>query len=209
MRRTRLAPETRRAAILQAALEVFAELGFERATLQEVADRARVTKGALYHYFDSKDELFIELVRSRLGDLVVESDARVAAADPGLTREELLRDHLERMWATLQQPWMLELSRLVLLELANFPDVGRAFFEEVVAPSRRTMRRILMRGQECSPADEARLDALVAALPGMLLGAALTQRVFPDIDPLQLDQEHLGRVVVDLILPGAAVASSG
>ncbi len=126
--RRRLAPEERKAELLAAALAVFAELGFERATLQDVADRAGVTKGALYHYFDSKNELFIELVRARVHDLVAALDARVTG-DAGVTREQLLHDYLERLWRSLHQPHMLELSRLILMELPNFPEAGRAFVE--------------------------------------------------------------------------------
>jgi len=200
-RRRRLTPEVRRAQILAAALEVFTGLGFERATLQDVADRAGVTKGALYHYFESKDQLFTELVHGYLGELVQAGDLRVAQNEAGLSREELLRAHLEAMWSTLQLPHMLGLSQLILMELPKFPDLGRGFFEDVVIPSRRTTRRILV-GREirAEPADD--IDALAAALPSMLLGVALTQRLFQDVDPLQLDGERLGQVIVDALLAG-------
>jgi AcrR family transcriptional regulator len=195
--RRRLAPEERRAELLAAALEVFAELGFERATLQDVADRAGVTKGALYHYFDSKDELFLELVRARVGDLVVASEARIAAS-ADVPRAQLLRDYLEEEWRTLQQPHMLELARLILLELPKFPEVKATFFEEVVVPSRRTMRLILDRAVTEPPAS----DALVAALPGMVLGAAIAQRMYAATDPVQRDADAVGRTVVDTLVRG-------
>ena len=50
--RRRLRPGTRRDEILEAAQAVFSELGFDRTTLNDVAERAGVTKGAVYHYFD-------------------------------------------------------------------------------------------------------------------------------------------------------------
>lgn len=199
--RRRLRPEARRAELLDAALEVFAELGFERATLHHVAERAGVTKGALYHYFDSKDHLFIELVRARLGTLVLASDARIAAADPTATREELLREVLQETWTTLQQPHMVELSRLVMMELPNFPEVGRAFFDEVVLPARRAMRRIWER-EPVAAGDAGRVDALVASIPSMMFGVAMTRRMFVDIDPLRLDDELVGRTIVDTLLAG-------
>src|ERR1041385_9554542 len=64
--RRRLPREVRRDEILAAALAVFSELGFGRATLNDVAEGAGVTKGALYHYFESKEQLFIALLRERL-----------------------------------------------------------------------------------------------------------------------------------------------
>src|SRR5215218_11182606 len=62
--RARTAPEARRAAILEAALEEFTARGFEAARLDDVAKRAGVAKGTIYLYFADKETLFQELVRS-------------------------------------------------------------------------------------------------------------------------------------------------
>ena len=53
-RARKVEPETRRQAILDAALAVFAERGFEAARLEDVAARAGVAKGTLYLYFRDK-----------------------------------------------------------------------------------------------------------------------------------------------------------
>ncbi len=52
----------KRSRILAAAQEVFAEQGFEAARMDDVARRARVSKGTLYNYFDSKEDLLIHAV---------------------------------------------------------------------------------------------------------------------------------------------------
>ncbi|MFZ5625205.1 MAG: TetR/AcrR family transcriptional regulator [Gemmatimonadota bacterium] len=194
--------------ILDAALEVFTELGYERATLQDIVERAGVSKGALYHYFDSKDQLFVDLVRECLGALATAGEARIAAADPALSREALLRQHLEEIWSTLQQPHMLELSQLVMTELPKFPEIGKAFFDEVVTPARRTMRRIWEWEGAGAELHGDHIEALIAALPSMLLGVALTQRVFAAIDPLRPDPERLGRTIIDALLHGALEAGA-
>ena len=204
--RRRLPPATRRAELLDAALEVFTELGFERATLHDVAVRAGVTKGAVYHYFESKDELFIELVRTRLDELVIAGDERIAAADPAASREAVLRDVLEQMWETLHQPHMIEFNRLVMMELPNFPEIGRAFFDEVVLPARRAMRRIWQR-EPIAPGDEMRVDVLVAAIPSMMFGVAMTRRMFAGLDPLKPDPATDGSVIVDALIGGAFARS--
>ena len=88
----------RRAAMLDAALVVFAEKGFVGATLDEIAERAEFGKGTLYNYFpDGKDELFMTLFRERVAaglegvvaqtlppDVDVSSPAAVRAAFHGL-----------------------------------------------------------------------------------------------------------------------------
>jgi AcrR family transcriptional regulator len=60
--------KARRAQILDAAAEVFAEKGFARATTKEVASKAGVSEGTIYNYFGSKEDLLIGLM-NRLGDV--------------------------------------------------------------------------------------------------------------------------------------------
>src|SRR5947209_18257030 len=70
-------PRTR-AALLRAAGHIFAEHGFHRATLEAVAAEAGVSKGALYHHFPSKEQLFLALLEDRLGAGLGDIEAVVA-----------------------------------------------------------------------------------------------------------------------------------
>jgi len=63
MRRTKAEAEQTREAILTAAVEVFLERGVTRATLDEIARAARVTRGAIYWHFRDKLEIFLALER--------------------------------------------------------------------------------------------------------------------------------------------------
>lgn len=76
-RRAEHAHDTR-AAVVQAAEQLFAERGFAAATIDDVAEQARVTKGAVYHHFDGKQDLFRAVVEQLYQRLVV------ALADPPL-----------------------------------------------------------------------------------------------------------------------------
>jgi AcrR family transcriptional regulator len=62
-----------RARVLTAAVELFASKGFDGTSVQEIVQRAEVTKGAMYHYFTSKDDLLYEiyhsLISAQLADL--------------------------------------------------------------------------------------------------------------------------------------------
>lgn len=55
-------PEARPQELLEAALRVFAERGYRGARLEEVAASAGVSKGALYHYFENKEELLLRAI---------------------------------------------------------------------------------------------------------------------------------------------------
>src|SRR5690349_22487662 len=55
-------------AILRGALDVFTERGFQGATTAEIAERAGVSKGLIYNYFRTKDDLIVALVEVRVGE---------------------------------------------------------------------------------------------------------------------------------------------
>ncbi|HMF99610.1 MAG TPA: helix-turn-helix domain-containing protein, partial [Gemmatimonadaceae bacterium] len=59
----RRCPEDRPEQIIKAALEVFGECGLANARLQDIAERAGVSKGTIYIYFPNKEELFREMIR--------------------------------------------------------------------------------------------------------------------------------------------------
>src|SRR5947209_11072544 len=93
--RLRLTPEDRRRRILDAALELFAERGYERASMAELGQRAGIVASVLYDHFPSKRDLYVELL-GRLGDELI--GATRAAAGDGTPRG-LFRAQLEAFYA--------------------------------------------------------------------------------------------------------------
>jgi AcrR family transcriptional regulator len=71
--------------ILDAALEVFSQKGFHTATTDDIAERAGVGKGTLYRYFETKEKLFAELVRTRLDELEKRAGSLIDGHDDVLT----------------------------------------------------------------------------------------------------------------------------
>jgi AcrR family transcriptional regulator len=69
-----LVREERKASIMEAALEVFAEKGFETASISLIAKRAKISKGLIYNYFESKEELIKEIMFSGIEQFVPEID---------------------------------------------------------------------------------------------------------------------------------------
>ncbi len=83
--------EERRQSILQAAREVFFENGFHRATVDKVAERAEVSKGTVYLYFESKETILAHLILQGLHELVRELERAYAAEEPFSAEERLRR----------------------------------------------------------------------------------------------------------------------
>ncbi len=88
--RKRLDPDARRAAILAAAAESFAEHPYAEVTIASVASRAGASDALLYRYYAGKEELYAEIVRLAIGDLL----ARQAAALEGLPAGTSTRDRV-------------------------------------------------------------------------------------------------------------------
>src|SRR5881397_1505651 len=74
--RWRRMPEERPAHILNAALEAFVENGFSATRLEDIAERAGVSKGTLYLYFESKDALFKAAVRENIVPILERAEHR-------------------------------------------------------------------------------------------------------------------------------------
>jgi Transcriptional regulator len=197
--RERLAPEERRDKLLDAALAVFSELGFERATLNDVADRVGATKGCLYHYFESKEKLLLELVRERKAAHLADYEAFVQSI--GGSREERLEALLKRMWQGLQEPGQVELATLTLNQVSRVPELRRFLVDEVIAQKQQTLQRVLARdGQDA--ADAADAAAMAAVIPCMILGVAICEHVLGGSESGGLTAEQLGDAVTRVLLHG-------
>ncbi|MBW0113885.1 TetR/AcrR family transcriptional regulator [Pseudonocardia abyssalis] len=80
------APEETRRLLLEAALDLFSEKGFSRASMQEVVERAGLTKGAFYHHFATKDDV-LHIIHDEFIDRALESQERALAASDSPTAQ--------------------------------------------------------------------------------------------------------------------------
>ncbi len=119
-----LSPQ-KRATILAGAAEVFAEDGYEGASMSRIADRARVSKGTLYTHFESKAELFAAHVETECGRRLAHIfDTSEAGEEPG----PILRGIGRRMLEMMISPDGLTVYRMVIAESGKFPDLAEAFY---------------------------------------------------------------------------------
>jgi AcrR family transcriptional regulator len=140
------AAAARRAAILDAALHVFAEHGYESARLDEVAARAGVAKGTLYLYFKDKEDLFEAMVRSAVAPIMGKMGHLATAAD--VKAVDVLR-----MFYTLFQKEVLGTNRKLVLRLImsegpRFPRIAEFYYREVVSRGVAVMQAVARRAVE-------------------------------------------------------------
>jgi TetR/AcrR family transcriptional repressor of mexJK operon len=119
----------KRAAILQAATTVFLQHGYLGTSMDEIAALAAVSKQTVYKHFADKQSLFTEIVTSAvnaIGDRVY--DEVTSLRDSGDVAADL-RELARRQLASVMQPRLLQLRRVVIGEASRFPDLGRIFYE--------------------------------------------------------------------------------
>lgn len=110
--------------IMDGARNVFLAAGFDGASMNDVSRAAGVSKGTLYAYFDSKDELFEAIIRAEF--------AQAAERLCTFRREGDVRDMLidfgVRLIARMAEPNVLALARVVVAATEKFPKIGVAFY---------------------------------------------------------------------------------
>lgn len=136
--------EARPQELLAAALDLFVERGYAATRLDDVAAQAGVSKGTLYLYFTNKEELFKAVVRENMLPVLGEAEEIVSKHD-GHSRElfiEIMRGWWERIGSTK----LSGITKLMMAESGNFPEVSRFYYEEVIARSNAMIVSMLARG---------------------------------------------------------------
>ena len=203
-RRTRR-KDARPGEIVTAALAAFAERGFAATRLGDIAARAGISKGTLYLYFATKEDLFRAAVRR---DLLpnLEAMEALAAAHTGPSAA-LLRAIATRSLALIDSE-AAAIPRLVLAEAGNFPTLARFYADEVAARGLRLISGILARGMargEFRPLDPMALTPVFFApiLSMLLWRGSLGRHAALGLDPQQVIAAHL-----DVLLRGLAADAS-
>ncbi len=181
-------PDRRPQQIIAAALEVFSLKGFRRATMDDVAGAAGVTKGTIYLYFSSKEELFIQTLRAHVEQVAnllpsfqLEGDVPVDDSARRVTRSLL---------EALMTPAMAKAMPLFISEVNHIPALRKAYIEEWLPQVNFKLAEVLSRGMDAGLLK--RLDPVITAraIIGMFSEFVLTQQVFDlqNVTPMQLDE---------------------
>jgi AcrR family transcriptional regulator len=168
-----------RAKLLKAAGAIFARRGYHDATLDEIAERAGLSKGALYYNFASNEDLFLALLADRLGERLGE----VADAGPRALEEFVAALERDPRWAPLFFEFVAWSGR----------DARRRaqFRERFVVPARERTRALL--GEEAEPG--AFSPDELATVVNALTNGMLLERLF---DPDGVPGELLTRALLVL-----------
>ncbi|MFZ6694039.1 TetR/AcrR family transcriptional regulator [Undibacterium sp. SXout20W] len=161
--------EARPQELLAAALDLFVERGFAATRLDDVAKAAGVSKGTLYLYFSSKEDLFKAVVRESIIPLIGEAEGMIGEFDG--TSEELFRTVMTTWWQSMGMTKLSGLPKLMMAEAGNFPELARFYQEEVVNRGEKLVATMLERGMqrgEIRPVD-LEIDARLLISPMLMM----------------------------------------
>jgi len=190
----------RPAEILGAAMAVFAERGFAAARLDEIASRAGVSKGALYLYFETKEELFRAVVEQAIAPNI-QAIRGVIAAHPG-PFSDLLRLFAERVAQVIGALPIGGVVKMVIGEARNFPEIARVYHDALVAQALDALSDAVAAAQargEVKPGDP-RTFALQCIAP--LLVGVIWQETFVPVGAQPFDLPGLVHQHVETVLSG-------
>lgn len=149
---TRRIPKFRRRAearpeeVLDAALDLFIEQGFAKTRVEDIAKRAGLSKGAVYLYFPSKEQILEALVKRALTPIAENVFWAISEVrgDPRPTMKTVLR----MLAGRLNDPRTLAIPKLILREVIGFPELARMYRREVLDRVLPLVEATLARGIE-------------------------------------------------------------
>jgi AcrR family transcriptional regulator len=136
--------EARPGELLDAALDLFVEKGFSATRADEVAARAGVSKGTLFLYFQSKEDLFKAVVRENIANKFPTWQEEFVSFEG--SSADMLRYAMTSWWERIGKTRASGITKLVMSEAQNFPEIAAFYQEEVIKPGNAMIRRILERG---------------------------------------------------------------
>jgi AcrR family transcriptional regulator len=185
--------------ILEAAFVEFSRNGYATTTLDQIAERAGVTKGTIYVYFENKEHLFISMVReiTKAGFDTVHgmfethegSTADLLGAQFAFMYQYIVEDRRRR-----------EVVRMLIAEAPRFPELADRYHQEILRPCLDMLRQAIQRGMDRG---EFRKSAIVD-LPQIVIAPIalvdLWMMMFDNRQPLDLKAYFNAHL--DLVLNG-------
>ncbi len=174
--------------ILDATLDVLAEVGYDRLTMDAVAAAARASKATLYRRWSTKAALVIDAMTSQ----------KVAhpAADTGNLRDDLIGTFCGMGGVT--DPRQMAILASVITAIGRDQEFAEAFRRDFIGPKAAATLSIFVRAKERGEVkDDVDLDIVVPALPGIVLHRTFLLGQPPTADCIE-------RIVDQIILPAVS-----
>ena len=193
--RYRRRKEDRPQEITEAAFAAFAEKGYAATRVEEVAKRAGISKGLLYLYFKTKEELFKAVVRSVVMPRV---DALEALLDDSeMSAEEFIRGPVLDFMKLIPGSPVSVVIRLMIAEAPKHPDLVEFYWDNVASRGMGALQQLLERGVQNGEFRRTAVNDLPQLLIAPVMMAVVWGLVFAQ---RSLDTDKLIETNLDMVL---------
>jgi AcrR family transcriptional regulator len=198
--------EARPRELLDAALDLFVTKGFTATRVEEVAVKAGVSKGTLFLYFKSKEELFEAVVRENIGNQISQGLTELESFEG--TTKDMLRFAMFAWWERVGNTKASGISKLVMSEASNFPALANFYQETVIKPGRQLIRAILQRGVDRGEFRALNMDyAIYSVIAPLMFLTMWRHSVGACSTETPLDPENYINSQADIIVNGILLTS--
>ena len=194
--------EARPGELLDAALDLFVEKGFAATRAEEVAARAGVSKGTLFLYFQSKEELFKAVVRENISGHIQELNAAFDTFEG--SAKDMVVQCMQTWWQRVGATKSAGIDKLITSEASNFPELASFYQAEVIEPGQILTRRILQKGIDNGEFRPLDLDYAVFGIIAPMMFLIMTKNS-PNAfcsDQIFLNPEKYIAMQIDMLLNG-------
>lgn len=192
------ARQARADAILDAALTVFMQSGFDVARMDDVAKLAGLSKAGVYLYFPSKEAVLKALILREVKGPIV---SKVALLD-GVPAADALRFISTLAHERMSDPRVAAVPRLVISIGGRYPDIVEFYRREVIETAMAAVLGVLRRGMASGEFRAVVPESVVPALIGPVLFAGLLRHVFGGVGP---EPPEAAKAHIDLLIEGLGV----
>jgi AcrR family transcriptional regulator len=190
--------------IVEAAFAEFSRNGYATTTLDQIAERAGVTKGTIYVYFENKEHLFISMVRE-FTKPTLDTVHEMFETHEGSTAD-LLRAQFSFIYQHIvQDKRRREVVRMLIADAPRFPELADRYHEEILRPCLDMLRQTIQRGIDRG---EIRKSLIIDSPQVVIAPIALVDlwmMMFDDRQPLDLKAYFNAHL--DLVLNGLLAKS--
>lgn len=187
--------EDRPQEITEAAFSVFAEKGYAAARVDEVAQRAGVSKGLTYLYFKTKEELFKAVVKSIV---VRRVDALIEAVETTeMSSEDFIRGPLADFMKGIPGSPVAIVIKLLIAEGQRHPDLVDYYWDHVVSKGLEAITLFVRRGVERGEFRETAVSDLPQLVLAPMMLSIIWRLLFTKRD---LDTDKLINTQIDMLL---------
>ncbi|MEL6687097.1 MAG: TetR/AcrR family transcriptional regulator [Pseudomonadota bacterium] len=189
----------RRDAILEAALSEFYEKGLAAARLDDIAERAGVSKGTLYLYFSSKEDLFRGLIDHHTGPAIERIKSMVGLAP---SMEQALESFSHIAPSIIKETSMPLMIKVMIGESQAFPDIIRHHRTQIIDQCYSILIDALQAAQDRGEIDIDNVEMTARLVFAPVVYSGIWRSVFDPVSEKELDYDALFKAHTKMMLRG-------